>query len=198
MGRISRKEILDAFERLVARYGLDRVTMKELAGEAGISVGSIYRHFEGKDQLVLAIEEKWRGHVETRNTRILESDRSPEEKLHEIVVRHVELFSGQVRENRAAYELLVGAMSLRYIGRTLEDSRQEVFDLMTSACGEALREGIGRGVFAVQDPDRTARLFVQAFTEYFSPPTLVEREHEEVVDDAEAMFELLMQAVRST
>lgn len=198
MEQINRRDVLDAFERLVARHGLDRVTMKELAREAGISVGSIYRHFEGKDALVLAIEEKWRSHVEQRNSVILRSDRSPEEKLHDIIVRHVERFSVLVRENRAVHELLVGAIRLRYIGRTLDDTRRKVFDLMTAAVRGALEEGVRRGDFTVENVERTARLMVDAFVEFFSPRRIVEREHADLVQDADAMFELLMKAVRRT
>lgn len=196
MASVDREDILEAFEGLVARYGLDRVTMKDLAREAGISVGSIYRHFESKDDLILAIETKWRNHVEIRNAAIVRGDRSPEEKLHDIVVRHIERFSELVRDNRAVYELLMGAMQLRYIGRTLANTREEVFDLMIASTADVLAEGVRRGDFAVDDIDRTARLFVEAFAEYFSPPRVVDREHAEVVRSAEDMFELLMKAIR--
>lgn len=41
-----------------ARQGFHRTTMDEIAREAGVSTGLIYRHFAGKDELVVAIVEQ--------------------------------------------------------------------------------------------------------------------------------------------
>lgn len=194
---VSRKGIFAAFERLVARKGLDAVTMNDVADEAGISVGSIYRHFDGKDALIAAIEEKWQRHVAVRNATILESERPAREKIHDILVRHVDMFGTLIRENQAVRELLVGAIRLRYVGRTLEDTREAVFRHMRQGVAVALEQGVREGDFAVADPDRTARLFVEAFRGFFSPPEVVGRDHREVLADAEAMFALLMRSVET-
>lgn len=47
-----RQEILDAARRVVAARGLGGVTVEEVAREAEFAVGSIYRHFRSKDELV--------------------------------------------------------------------------------------------------------------------------------------------------
>lgn len=47
-----RQEILDAARRVVTTRGLDGVTVEEVAREAEFAVGSIYRHFRSKDELV--------------------------------------------------------------------------------------------------------------------------------------------------
>lgn len=197
MSKSHRESILGGFERLVARYGLDKVTMKDLAKEAGVSVGAIYLHFNNKDALIVAIEERWRSHVELRNAAIIESDRTAEEKLHEIVVEHVERFSSLIRKNQAVFELLLGAIRLRYIKRDLVDTRKEIFDLMIASTAQVLKEGCDAGEFDVEDINSTAELFVKAFAEYFSPSDVIKRKHPEVVRSAKAMFELLMKAIKS-
>jgi AcrR family transcriptional regulator len=196
MGKASKQAILAAFERLVARYGLDKVSMKDLAKEAGISVGAIYLHFANKDALIVAVEEKWRSHVAIRNETIIQSGLTPEEKLHDIIVEHVIAFSKIIRENQAAFELLMGAMQLRYIGRTVADTRREIFDLMTESSAAALEEGRRLGIFEVDDADQTAQLLVDAFADYFSAPEVVKKKHAEVAKRAEGMFELLMRSIR--
>jgi AcrR family transcriptional regulator len=196
MTKTSKQAILAAFERLVARYGLDKVTMKDLAKEGGISVGAIYLHFANKDALIVAVEEKWRSHVAIRNETIIHSGLTPEEKLHDIIVEHVIAFSKIIRENQAAFELLKGAMQLRYIGRTVADTRRQIFDLMTDSSAAVLEEGRRQGVFQVDDIDQTAQLLVDAFADYFSAPEIVKKKHAEVVKRAEGMFELLMRSIR--
>ena len=50
--------ILDAAERCMARYGLRRVSMGDVAAEAGLSRGSVYRYFADRDALVDAVLER--------------------------------------------------------------------------------------------------------------------------------------------
>ena len=62
-----RQSILDAASRVFSRKGVELATMAEVAAEAGISPGAIYRYFENKDELALgcmnlsrdAIEAQW-------------------------------------------------------------------------------------------------------------------------------------------
>lgn len=192
-----RQEILHAFEGLVAQFGLDRVSMRDIAREAGVSVGAIYLEFPNKDALIFSVEEKWRSHVAQRNAAIVAGDQSPEDKLRGILVEHAAAFSQIVRQDRAAFELLSGAQRLRYLGRSTADTRKKIFELMAESAAGVLQEGRDAGVFAVEDPERTARLLVQALAEHFSAPEVAKRPHDEVVREVEDMFALLMKAIRA-
>lgn len=44
--------ILNAAERCFARAGFHRTTMADIAGEAGMSAGNLYRYFDSKDEVV--------------------------------------------------------------------------------------------------------------------------------------------------
>ena len=50
------KSMVDAARRLVEEKG-ERFTTQELVKEAGVALQTFYRHFEGKDQLLLAVLE---------------------------------------------------------------------------------------------------------------------------------------------
>jgi AcrR family transcriptional regulator len=50
-------EIRDAAMRVFVRKGITASTMQDIASEAGMSAGAIYRYFPGKDQLVQAVFE---------------------------------------------------------------------------------------------------------------------------------------------
>lgn len=49
-----REAILDAVDRRLARYGYRKMTVDELATDAGIGKGTIYLHFTSKEELVLS------------------------------------------------------------------------------------------------------------------------------------------------
>lgn len=50
-----RREILEAAQRVFVQKGYGEATMQDVAGEAGIAAGSIYRYFTGKAGLIAAV-----------------------------------------------------------------------------------------------------------------------------------------------
>jgi AcrR family transcriptional regulator len=53
-----RSAILDAFERCIVRSGFHRTTMQDVAKEASMSAGNLYRYFDSKDALVSGLCER--------------------------------------------------------------------------------------------------------------------------------------------
>lgn len=58
-----RTRILDAAERCFARAGFHRTTMQDVAAEAGMSPGNLYRYFTSKDAMVAGLTERDRARV---------------------------------------------------------------------------------------------------------------------------------------
>lgn len=53
-----REAILDAAERVIAKYGIEKTTMSRVAHASGASRGAIYWHFQDKDALYEAVAER--------------------------------------------------------------------------------------------------------------------------------------------
>ncbi|GCE13280.1 TetR/AcrR family transcriptional regulator [Tengunoibacter tsumagoiensis] len=51
----TRQQILEATERVIQQLGIARVTTKEIAREAGCAEGTLYKHFEHKEDLFLQV-----------------------------------------------------------------------------------------------------------------------------------------------
>jgi AcrR family transcriptional regulator len=60
-----RPQILDAAEACFTRSGFHRTTMQDVAGEAGMVPGNLYRYFPSKDALILALIERDRAEIAT-------------------------------------------------------------------------------------------------------------------------------------
>lgn len=54
----TRQQILETCQKLIQTLGLARVTTKEIAKASGLSEGALYRHFEHKEDVFLAVFEK--------------------------------------------------------------------------------------------------------------------------------------------
>jgi len=55
----AREEILEAAAHVFARSGYDGAGMKEIAACAGISVGMLYNHFRGKEEIFRALVDRY-------------------------------------------------------------------------------------------------------------------------------------------
>lgn len=61
--RPTRERLLDATERIIREQGIMAVTTKDIAREAGFAEGTLYRHFQDKTDLLLAVmAERISGH----------------------------------------------------------------------------------------------------------------------------------------
>ena len=50
-----RERILSATQELLSKHGFHGFSMKQLANTAGVAAGSIYNHFENKDDLIMQL-----------------------------------------------------------------------------------------------------------------------------------------------
>jgi TetR/AcrR family transcriptional regulator len=55
---ITRDRILDVAEALFASRGFAGTSMRDIAAEAGLTAASLYNHFEGKDDLYVAVLQR--------------------------------------------------------------------------------------------------------------------------------------------
>lgn len=73
-----RREIADAVLRLAATEGLESVSLRHVAAEAGISMGRVQHYFRSKDEmLVFAFEHQARRHEQRIVERLAAAGRPP-------------------------------------------------------------------------------------------------------------------------
>ena len=56
--RATVEALLDATAQLLVSEGFDKASTNRIAAKAGVSVGSLYQYFEGKEALVVALAER--------------------------------------------------------------------------------------------------------------------------------------------
>jgi len=83
------ERILDAWDRLLARYGYRKMNMDDLASEVGIGKGTIYLYFRGKEDLVYSHIDRVIRELIGRLERVLRSGLSPGDKVREMTVLRV-------------------------------------------------------------------------------------------------------------
>jgi AcrR family transcriptional regulator len=84
-GAQTRRLILDAALRMFREQSYDRTTMRAIAAAAGVSVGSAYYYFSGKEQLVQAFYEGIQDDHRRRATAVLHGSTDFTERLRGVL-----------------------------------------------------------------------------------------------------------------
>lgn len=79
--------ILEQAATLFSRLGYDAVEMKQVAAEAGTSVGNLYNYFPSKPALFLAVKLRWKRQLVQVCRAILESDRPRRDRVLDVLRR---------------------------------------------------------------------------------------------------------------
>ncbi|WP_282605383.1 TetR/AcrR family transcriptional regulator [Pelagibius sp. Alg239-R121] len=134
-----RKQILEATVRCVVRKGFHQTTMQDVCTEADMSPGGVYRYFEGKEAIILAIAEE-----ERRDSReiIDELDRTKDliGSLRVILFEILKFFADE-SYGRLAVELLAEAARNKTVWSALARNERELKDALTAALARAQKSG---------------------------------------------------------
>jgi len=141
------QEILDAAIAIIAEEGIQRLTTKELSRRIGISEPALYRHFENKLAILVAILEHFAGWSAITLRSIVDSDRTPEEKIRELFRRHTVRFM----ESPATSGVLF-AEEIFKDPRELVDAMMRTMGVAEGYVRQILEEGIAAGVFRSDVP----------------------------------------------
>jgi AcrR family transcriptional regulator len=58
-----RRAIIEAAEDLFTKVGYESTTIAQVAGRAGVAVGTVYLYFKNKNDLLVAVKESWQEEV---------------------------------------------------------------------------------------------------------------------------------------
>jgi AcrR family transcriptional regulator len=150
--RSTRDAILDATDRLLARYGYKKMTIDDLAEEVGIGKGSVYLHFESKEDIALShidrIIERLKKNLSAIAARRIPAD----ERLKLMLVERVLFRFDSVQHYSQSLNDL-----LAYVRPRLLDRRKVYFEEEAKIFAGVLEEGRSDGVFRVENTLQTAR-----------------------------------------
>ena len=134
----SREDIADALIRVVAERGLDAVSIRTVAREAGVSIGTVQYHFATKDDLLLGAYERVIDNVTTRARSFPEPDKHPAQYIRALLRQLLPLDEARELEARVA---------IAFTARSVHSPRlTELYSLGYRALVDAIAGALGRAV----------------------------------------------------
>ena len=131
--------ILDAAERVFARAGFHAATMQDVAAEAGMSPGNLYRYFSSKDAIIAGMAERDRSLIAADFGELCRDNGALLDQLEELGRKHL---VRQPRE-KAVIALQIWAEAARNpeMARMCADIEGTVAQGLAAAIGEAKHNG---------------------------------------------------------
>jgi AcrR family transcriptional regulator len=114
--------ILEASSRIVSAFGISHLTTNRIAEVAGVSIGSLYQYFPGKDAVLHALITREFNRVVDRHLAHIESIDPSRLSLEEAVASIVDhVFESQTRHRPFYRQILLTILSLKHFRFTLEN-----------------------------------------------------------------------------
>jgi AcrR family transcriptional regulator len=184
--------ILDATDRLLARFGYRKMTVEDIAAEAGIGKGTIYLHFASKEEVVLSHVDRIVSRLKERLGEIAGSHATAAERLRLMLLTRVLFRFESVQHYTQSLNDLLAALRPGLLAR-----RAVYFEEEARIFAEVLIAGRNAGEFDVDDERGTALALLEA-TNGLLPYSLSTTElgaREDVEQRAAAVANLMLSGV---
>ena len=124
--------VLDAAERLIGRHGFQKVTMQDIAWEAGVGRRTIYLHFQSKEDVALRSVDRMVDRVLHALRVIAASDGTAPRRLRDMLVARVMVWFDSVAAYHAGLDALFDRLRPAYMERRRRhfDAEARVFARM--------------------------------------------------------------------
>lgn len=189
-----KSQILEATDKLLAQKGYRGMTVEDLAREVGIGKGTVYLHFQSKEDIALAHIGNIIERLTDKLSEIAQSQLSPEEKIKQILITRVTHRYESIQEYHLSLSDLFADLHSK-----VNEYRKRSFIEEGAIIASVIKEGQANGVFRNGDPHAFAAHFVTS-TNSLMPLYLVLSEigdRENLVKNAASIGEFLLDAIRT-
>jgi AcrR family transcriptional regulator len=162
--------ILDAVDRLLARFGYRKMTMEDVAREAGIAKRTIYLHFPSKEEVALSSIDRVIALLLERLQSLAAAPSPADLRLQEMLVARILFRFDSVQDYYQSFDEMFAELRPKYLAR-----REQYFAAEAALFAAVLAEGVRRGVFTCDDVSRTSLDLLSA-TNSLLPYSLSARE----------------------
>ena len=131
--------------RLIFEHGYEAMSLRQLASEVGIQVGSLYNHISTKQELLFDLVQDHMNELLRQLDRALDGKEQPDERLRAFVAFHVGYHMTRKRE------VFIANSELRSLNAKNYEAVVALRGAYEGRLSDILNQGVASGVFEVVD-----------------------------------------------
>jgi AcrR family transcriptional regulator len=186
---LMKQSLHQAAVKVLARDGLEGLTMDRVAGEAEIAKGTLYNYFKNKEDFLVYMERASFEPLDQEVDQILDSHQPPERKLEKFILTSLNYFDS----NREFFRVFLDP---ELTGRRSNPEAKNRHLQLVEKIGLVFEEGIRAGSFRPMNPVKLGAMFVMA-----CGAMLIRRLRTEgrdpVEEDARLIVEVFFEGIRA-
>ena len=130
-------EIMEAATQRIDKHGIQNLTIKTLAADINLSEPALYRHFAGKNEILLGLLEYFKNEMKERIDAIsFPKDESGGDRLRKIFNSQLATFA-----QKPAVVSVIFAESIFHFDKSLSNKVSEIIDYMHEVVHENIKTG---------------------------------------------------------
>ena len=149
--------ILDATDRLLALYGYRKMTVEDIAVEAGIGKGTIYLHFSSKEEVVLSHIDRIVDRLKERLREIASSEAPAGDRIQKMLLTRVMFRFDSIQHYTQSLNDLLAVLRPGLLAR-----RAQYFEAEAQIFAEVLTAGRDADEVSFTDERATAHALLEA------------------------------------
>ena len=146
--------IIDVAQKRFGIYGVEKTSMQEIADDLKLSKASLYYYFPDKESLYKAVVVKEQVEFLSRIKERMISIKEPEQLIREYSVARLSYFKTLLNISRLRMEAYSDLKPVFKSARGLFLEKEKEIIV------KIFNEGIKMGIFFINDPDKTASIFL--------------------------------------
>ena len=154
---VKRDQIIDGAKRVFMAVGFDAASMNDITREAGVSKGTIYVYFGGKEDLFAAMIERERAKVVASMKHVMQSNHGPlEAVLYDFGVTFVTHICSDTTVRGMKMVLSVSERMPDLSHRFFSASPENGYSILKTY----LEDKVAEGLLEIEDTDLASRQFI--------------------------------------
>ncbi len=136
-------EIMEAATLRIDQYGIQELTIKNLAADLGLSEAALYRHFKSKKDIMLGLLSYFIFEMKERIATIIsKEDNTPSEQLKEIFASQLKTFL-----MKPAIVSVIFSEGIFQFNKDLSEKVSTMMELMQTQIGAIIKKGQDEGTY---------------------------------------------------
>lgn len=136
-------EIMEAATLRIDQYGIQELTIKNLAADLGLSEAALYRHFKSKNEILLGLLSYFILEMKERIAAIIsKKENTPTEQLKEIFASQLKTFL-----KKPAIVSVIFSEGIFQFNKDLSEQVSTMMDLMQTHINAIIKKGQQEGTY---------------------------------------------------